>query len=70
MADADTIATIKSQVLANIAEITLHPKPSYTVDGQSVSWTEYLQQLQEIVNWCDVQLAGEEPFEIQSIGYT
>ena len=46
MSDQATIATIKSQMLALIAAITENPKPSYSIDGQSVSWSDYLRQLQ------------------------
>ena len=70
MADADTIRTIKSQALANIAEITASPKPTYSIDGQSVSWTQYLAELQKTIDWCDSQLADEEPFEVHIQAYT
>lgn len=67
----EQIITIKSQTLANIAAITAAPKPSYSIDGQSVSWGEYLKQLQETVKWCDEQLAAEAgPFEFQSQAIT
>jgi hypothetical protein len=46
------------------------PKPSYTIDGQHVSWTEYVQSLQETIEWCDVKLAGYRPFEFRSQGMT
>lgn len=69
-ADSTQIATIKTQTLALIAQITATPKPSYSIDGQSVSWGEYLRQLQETVAWCDQQLAAAEPFEIHSQAYT
>jgi hypothetical protein len=70
MSDADTIATIKTQTLAIIATITASPKPSYSIDGQSISWGEYLAQLQQTVAWCDSQAAGESPVELHSQGYT
>jgi len=70
MSDIETIATIRSQVLATIAAITADPKPSYTIDGQSVAWNDYLGQLRESVEWCDRQLAREEPFEFRSQGYS
>jgi len=70
MADVDVIRTIKSQTLAVIANATAHPKPSYSLDGQQVSWNEYLAILQQTVDWCDRKLAGEEPFEIHTTGYT
>ena len=68
--DAQQIATIKTQTLARIAEITAEPKPTYNVDGQNVAWGDYLGQLQATVDWCNEKLAGEEPFEVQSQGYT
>ena len=68
--DIQQIATIKSQTLARIAEITAQPKPSYYIDGQSVAWSEYLMRLQQTVDWCNTKLAGESPFEFQSRGYT
>ena len=59
MSDADTIATIKSQTLARIAEITAQPKPTYQIDGQMIAWGDYLSQLQRTVDWCNEKLAGE-----------
>lgn len=61
--DLEQIATIKSQTLARMVEITAQPKPSYDIDGQRVDWATYLKQLQMTVAWCDVQLSGAEPFE-------
>lgn len=53
--------------MALIAEITTEPKPSYTIDGQSVAWTVYLEQLQKTVAWCDRMIAAEEPVEVVSL---
>lgn len=59
--------TIRSQTLALIVEITAQPKPTYTIDGQSVSWTDYLARLQQTVDWCDRMIAREDgPVEIVS----
>lgn len=59
--------TIKAQALANIAAITLAPKPSYSIDGQSISWTEYLKSQQDLVAWCDLQAARDQgPYELQT----
>jgi hypothetical protein len=70
MADAADIATIKSQTLSLIKDLTLNPKPNYMIDGQMVSWGNYLAQLRETVKWCDEMLAATDPFEVQSYGYT
>lgn len=68
--DVEQIATIKSQTLARMAEITAQPKPTYQIDGQSVAWGDYLTRLQQTVDWCNEQLAGEAPIEVQSQGYS
>ena len=59
--------TIRSQTLSIIAEVTANPKPTYSIDGQAVSWTEYLAQLQKTISWCDDMLAREDgPVEVVS----
>lgn len=68
--DAENIATIKSNALAILAEITASPKPSYSIDGQSVSWTEYHAMLMGKVAWADGLLGGLDPYEIHSEAYT
>jgi hypothetical protein len=68
--DAEQVATIKSQTLARIAEITAQPKPTYQIDGQLVAWGDYLNQLQRTVDWCNEKLAGESPREMRSQAYT
>ena len=68
--DAEQIRTIRSQTLARIAEVSASHKPSYSVNGQSVSWTQYVADLRATVAWCDEQLGSEEPFEIYSQGFT
>jgi hypothetical protein len=68
MSDVETIAVIKSQTLARIAEITAQPKPTYQIDGQMVAWGGYLALLQQTVDWCNEKLAG--PVEVRSQGFT
>lgn len=64
--DLEQLQTIRSQALASIAEITANPKPSYTVDGQSVSWNSYLRRLRQTVDWCERKINGEQPFELRT----
>lgn len=68
--NAEQIATIKSQTLARMTEITAQPKPTYQIDGQLVAWGDYLAQLQRTVNWCNEQLAAESPIEVRSQAYS
>lgn len=68
--DAEQIAVIKRQTLALIAAITADPKPTYVIDGQKVSWGDYLGQLQATAQWCDAQAASLAPVEVRTQGYT
>jgi hypothetical protein len=45
MAAIDDLNTAINQVAATIKDITLNPKPDYSVNGQSVSWASYLSML-------------------------
>lgn len=61
------VETIKRQALERLLELTTSPKPTYSVDGQSVSWGDYLRQLQETISWCDEQIIREQgPYEIET----
>lgn len=66
MNDLTILQTIRNQTLALLADVTAQPKPSYSLDGQSVSWDSYLAQLRATLDWCDAKLAAGEPFEIST----
>jgi hypothetical protein len=68
--DLEQLETIKAQTLALIADITANPKPSYRIDGQTVNWSDYLSRLRSTVDWCTRNIAGHQPFEVQSQAYT
>lgn len=68
--NAEQLATIKTQTLAIIVTITANPKPSYNIDGQSISWGDYLKQLEGTIAFVDKQLASIAPYEIHSQGFT
>jgi hypothetical protein len=68
--DAEMIATIRQQTLALIAQITTNPRPTYDIDGQKISWGQYLGQLQAVVQWCDQQAAAAAPVEVRTQGIT
>ncbi len=42
----DQINTIKANTLTQMAEVSAERKPTYVEDGQSFSWTQYLDHLQ------------------------
>jgi hypothetical protein len=43
------------------------PKPNYSIDGQSVSWGEYLKMLSEGIKETAALLGTFDPVEAQSI---
>ena len=68
--EADQIALIRTQTLSRLEELRASPKPSYTLDGQQVSWTEYAKSLEQTIDWCDRKLVESEPFEFKTEGTT
>ncbi|GAB6164273.1 hypothetical protein JCM19992_02730 [Thermostilla marina] len=70
MNDLETVKTIRSQALEILRRLTENPKPSYTIDGQQVSWSEYLNRMTAVVDWCDRRLAEADPVQIVSRGIT
>lgn len=71
MVDTTKLELARTQILDRIVEITASPKPSYSIDGQSFSWNEYLKTLLEQVKALDEVIAGSQGqlFEITQ-GFT
>jgi len=71
MADeTQQILAIRSQSLTQLEQLRASPKPSYSIEGQRVSWQEYINALQRTVDWCDKKMTGYQPFEFRSQGTT
>lgn len=45
MAATDDLQAAINQIAAQLKDITQNPKPDYSVNGQSVSWSSYVQML-------------------------
>ena len=69
MAYLDDLKTARDQIATQIRDISLNPKPSYTIDGQTVSWTQHLNMLIEKLKPLDIAINAAEPYEVQSVGY-
>lgn len=65
--DAENLATRKSAILAELAAMTSTSsggKPSYSINGQAVSHTEYRLSLYEELSRIDqLMAAAQGPFE-------
>lgn len=67
----ENLTTTRQQISDRLAEITASPKPSYSVDGESYSWTEYFEALMRQLEAIDAALQrANGPFEIRSQGVT
>ncbi len=68
----DKLTALRDATLERLAELRTAHKPSYNVNGQTVSWTEYGRMLREDLTTYNDLLkeasASEEPFEIHSQG--
>jgi hypothetical protein len=68
--DREQLETIKSQTLAQLVSLRGNPKPTYNIDGQTVSWTAYISSLERTVDWCNAHLRGLDPAEAHTRGTT
>ena len=69
--DAQNIATIRSNLFASLATESANPKPSYSIDGQSVDWNGYRAAvLKQIADLNALMSAAEGPSETILQGVT
>lgn len=66
--DIEYIRTIRTQTLAKLVEITLNPKPNYSIEGQSVSHASLLEILQKGLKDLNELLTQFDPYIVESVG--
>lgn len=65
--DLDQLITNYNQIQLKISEITASPKPNYDIDGQKISWGDYLKQLTEAAKALKQQIdENQEPFDFET----
>lgn len=73
LTDEENLASLKEvrdNLIALIGSVTQKPKPTYDIDGQKVSWGEYLDQLRkQLAHTLQLIIDLDGPFEVESIGY-
>lgn len=70
MSSASTLQnlfTARDQVAANIVAITLTPKPSYSIDGVSVPWAEYLASQTKALDELNKLIISMQPYRLASV---
>lgn len=66
MAYLDSVTTIRDQLVAKMVEVSADPKPTYAINGQSVSHSEYFMMLTQQVGEMNKLIAAADPFFIVS----
>lgn len=68
--DLENMQTIRSNILAALADLTANPKPDYMVDGQRVLWSSMRESLNRDLESIEKRIATESPQECFSYGYS
>lgn len=68
--NAENLASIKANVLATLAEITANPKPTYSIDGKVVSWTEYQEMWMRRLETVNNLINAETIYEFNTQGFS
>lgn len=66
----DVLATLKTsreQLLTALLAATANPSPNYTIEGQSVSFKDYLQMLIDGIKEINGLILLFEPYQITSV---
>ena len=63
-----SLTSVLNQLTALLLQITLTPKPSYSVHGHTYSWTEYQEMLTRQMEQVTKLIAQANPYEIVSRG--
>ena len=58
--NAETLTSMLNSAVAALKEAIENPKPSYSIDGQSVSWDAYRQSLNEQIAFLREQIKEAE----------
>lgn len=62
--DLENLLTIRSNLLAALADISANPKPTYSINGQSVSHNEHRRSLLEEVKSINALIVqADGPYE-------
>lgn len=67
----ENLTTTKSNLAAQLEELSRNPKPNYSVDGKQYSFGDYMKWLVSSMNDIDVAIQSQEgPAEVVIQGYT
>ena len=62
MTQAADCRIIRDQIVANIKAESLSPKPSYSIDGESVDWTTWAKAQQDRIEQLNRMINAVDPY--------
>lgn len=72
MAYLDDLTEARDNAAARLKEVLASAKPSYQIDGQNISWTDYTRMLGEQIRGLNDLISDsanqDDPYEIHSVG--
>ncbi len=67
MTELEKLEAIRDNIYAELATITASPKVSYSIDGQSVSWSERFSSLMNALETLNTLILAASPYELQTV---
>jgi len=58
----------RDNIAAQLADLTTNPKPSYSIDGQQISWDAHFRALSQELDRLNLLIQAAEPYEIRTQG--
>ena len=62
MSQAADVRTIRDQIIANVKAESASPKPSYSIDGESVDWTTWAKAQQDRIEQLNRMINAVDPY--------
>lgn len=60
----------RDQLLDRLVEVTAEANPTYIIDGEMISWNEYLGKLRSELDEIETLINKFKPFEIHHQGFS
>ena len=65
----DSLKTARDNYASELATESADPKPTYSIDGQTVQWDAYRASLTSKIKEANELIEQGEGYEVTSIGY-
>ena len=67
MAILTDLESVRDNLMAKLKEYSVSPKPSYTIEGQTVNGSDYLKQLIDGIKAVNELMVIFDPYELRTL---